>query len=107
MEEGRRRKAGCCISRALSQKCLASGITRRHTGVPGQECEAVFSCVPVLISNAPVCAIHSLLAACGSGSDMRDSIFGINSFHTQAKSDHTQNVDSHDWGNRMVKEIVP
>lgn len=62
MEEGRRRKVGCCISRILSQKCLASGITLRHTGVPGQECEAVFSCVPVLISNAPVC--HSQPPGC-------------------------------------------
>lgn len=107
MEEGRRRKAGCCISRSLRQKFRTSGITRRHTGVPGQECEAVCSCVTVLISNAPVCASHSLLAARGSGSDMRDSIFGINDFHTQAKNDHTQNVDSDDWGYLMVKEIVP
>lgn len=76
--------------RSSGPQAPLSGTTRRHTGVPGQECEAVCSCVPVLISNAPVCASHSLLAARGSGSDMRDSIFGINRFHTQAKNDHTQ-----------------
>lgn len=45
-------------------------------------------------------------AARGSGSDMRDSIFGINSFHTQARSDDTQML-SDDWGYLVVKEIVP
>lgn len=86
---GRRRNVACCLSRS-------SEIPSVNTGVPwevspnNREPEGEF---PLSDSSYLKCTsmCHpNLPAPPESGSDMRDSIFGISSFHSRTMSDHTQ-----------------
>lgn len=68
MEEGRRRKVGCCTSRSLSQKFWTSGTNRRHhsqaplagtlvsPGKSVKQCVHVYQCSSQMHQCVPVTA---------------------------------------------------
>lgn len=77
---GKRKEVGSCVSQVRGQKLCRPQAALSGTLVSlGRHLKQCSHGVTVLISKAPVCATHNLLAAHGSGSDTRDSTFGISS----------------------------